>query len=74
MKKQVLTYTKPASEVKEGDSILVANGRVAKVFAVLTRPAGVISTHSWTAIQVLEPTARPSAFSFLATDLILVIE
>ena len=76
MKKQVLTYTKPAKELNAGDRILPGRLTVAEVESVeafedsTKRPCVVAVARSGKAKQ----TAMVSAMNFVADESVLVVE
>ena len=72
MKNQVLTYTKPAKELKKGDLILTSRLTVAKIISVeafkdsTRRPCVVIKANSGTHFE--------TAANFVADESVLVLE
>ncbi len=72
MKKQVLAYTKPASEILKGDMILVERMVVATVESVehFENP----NKRGCVAVAVRTGAELPSAMCFVAKDTVLVVE
>jgi len=71
MKKQVLTYVKPAKEIQTGDLILTSRSTVAEVEA--TEAFGNSAKRPCVEVSLLQ-CGRKSSVVFLAEEAILVVE